>query len=119
MNGIEGTMNAGDTAARQSEEQQALIRARVLRVNALALSVVVGLLLGAGLLVMTFFLRLRDGPDAGPHLALLGQFLPGYKVTYLGGLIGFFWVFLIGFAATFAGCSIYNAIASHRARKWE
>ena len=112
-------MNVANTPTNESEAYQALIRARVLRVNALALSVVVGLLLGAALFVVTNFLRMRDGPGAGPHLALLGQLLPGYRVTLVGSLIGFVWVFVIGFVATFAGTSIYNAIASHRARKWE
>lgn len=103
----------------QSEQIASMMRTRVLRVNAIALAVVVGLLLGLGLFATTNFLRLRDGPEAGPHLALLGQVFPGYRVSFLGSLAGFFWCFVAGFGATLLGAMIYNAIASYRARKWE
>jgi hypothetical protein len=68
------------------------------RLNAKAWGVAVGLLAGLGLLAATWILVILDGPVVGPHLSLLGVFLPGYSVTWLGGLVGFVYAFVGGYA---------------------
>lgn len=72
-----------------------------------------GLLLGVGLFVATNVLVLKGGAVVGPHLALLGVYLPGYSVTFLGSLIGFVYAFVIGYALGRLMGTVYNIIA-HR-----
>lgn len=96
---------------------QRLAESELLRVNALAIAVVAGLIAGGGLLLATNWLLLKGGPDPGPHLALLGQYLYGFRVSFLGSLVGFAWAFLLAFAASYAGAHIYNAVAGWRAAR--
>lgn len=99
------------------EELRRIAEGELLRVNALALAVVAGLVSGAGLFLATNWLLLKGGPEPGPHLALLGQYFWGFRVSFLGSLVGFAWAFLCGFAAVYAGARIYNAVAGRRAER--
>jgi len=73
-------------------------RRRLARVNARAWGIAAGLLLGLGLAVATMILVAKGGDVVGPHLGLLGIILPGYSVTPLGAVIGFVYLFVIGYA---------------------
>ncbi len=77
-----------------------------------AWGVAMGLLLGLLLLLATLVLVIKGGPIVGPHLALLGIFLPGYGVSVPGALIGFVYAFVIGYALGRVVGVIYNRIAS-------
>ena len=88
-------------------EEVALQRA-MLRLNGRAWGIAVGLLLGLGLFVATNILVLKGGPEVGPHLGLLGIYLPGYRVTFLGSLIGFIYLFVIGYAIGRLIGMVYN-----------
>jgi hypothetical protein len=90
------------------------LRARVRRLNALASGLVAGLLAGVGLFVATNWLLIKGGHPLGTHLALLAQFFPGYRVTFVGSLIGFAWAFVAGFATFSGGAWLYNWIAERR-----
>lgn len=70
----------------------------MLKLNGRAWGIAVGLLLGLGLFLATNILILKGGPQVGPHLGLLGAYLPGYRVTFLGSVIGFIYMFVIGYA---------------------
>ncbi len=87
------------------------MRATLLRLNARAWGIAVGLLLGLGLLIATLVLVLRGGPDVGQHLSLLGVFLPGYRVSVAGAFIGFAYAFVIGYALGRLIGLVYNAMA--------
>jgi hypothetical protein len=76
-------------------------RTRILRLDARLAGITTGLVAGLGLFVATNW----------PHLALLSQFFPGYRVTFLGSLIGFAWAFLWGFAAGWCVSRLYNRLA--------
>jgi len=93
------------------------IQPGVLRVNPLVNGVTVGLLAGLGLAGLTLFLRIRDGQDAGPHLALVGQVFIGYTVSYVGAAVGFVWAFAVFGGATYLASRVYNAVASRGARR--
>lgn len=56
-----------------------------------------GLLLGGGLFLATIVLVIKGGENVGQHLKLLSVFLPGYSVTFLGSLVGFVYLFVIGY----------------------
>jgi hypothetical protein len=99
------------TTTEQHSLDDELIDRGVLRLSTFATAVGLGLLTGVVLFVATVFLALRDGPNAGPHLGLLSQYFPGYSVTIMGSLVGFFYAFLVGATAGFLLSGIYNRLA--------
>jgi hypothetical protein len=86
-------------------------RTRILRLDATLSGITTGLTAGLGLFLATNWLVLKGGDPIGPHLALLAQFLPGYRVTFLGSLIGFAWAFVLGFATGWGVSRLYNRLA--------
>jgi hypothetical protein len=90
------------------------LQTTLLRLNARAWGIAMGLMLGLALFLATNILVLKGGPVVGPHLGLLGVFLPGYRVTFVGSLIGFVYMFVIGYGLGRLVGEVYNRIA-HRA----
>lgn len=102
------------------EEKRALeqlVLARALHLNATVQGIVIGLVAGLGIFIATNWLVLKGGEVVGPHLALLGQFLPGYHVSFGGSLIGLAYGFAGGFLVGYAVARIYNWGAERRERK--
>jgi hypothetical protein len=93
------------------EREDELIGRAVIRLNVKLMGIVVGLVLGFGLFLVTNLLVLKGGRVVGPHLGLLGQFFPGYTVTFLGSLIGFLYAFVTGFVVGAVFGAVYNKIA--------
>lgn len=83
----------------------------LLRINARAWGISFGLLFGLGLFVATNVLVLKGGEVVGPHLSLLGVFLPGYSVSFAGSLIGFVYMFVIGYVFGRLIGEVYNLLA--------
>ena len=83
----------------------------LLRLNARAWGIAVGLLFGLGIFLATMALVMKGGKTVGPHLALLGQYLPGYSVTWLGAFLGFVYLFVIGYGVGRIIGAVYNALA--------
>ena len=98
-------MRGGMVESKFPEED--IITSAVVRMNALVTGAILGLLLGLILFLATNWLVIRGGENPGPHLQLLAQYFPGYSVTFLGSLIGFFWAFLSGLLLG----AIYNKLA--------
>lgn len=92
-------------------ETQDDVKTTLLRLNARAWGIAVGLLFGLGLFLATIVLVMRGGTEVGPHLSLVGVFLPGYRVTVGGAFIGFAYLFVIGYAIGRLIGSVYNALA--------
>lgn len=86
------------------------LQGTLLRLNARAWGVAFGLVLGLGLFLATNILVLRGGEVVGPHLSLLGVFLPGYRVTFLGSLVGFVYLFVIGYGLGRLIGEVYNRL---------
>lgn len=86
------------------------LRLAVARLNARAWGITVGLLLGLGLFLATNILVIKGGPNPGPHLSLLRIYLPGYRVTFLGSVIGFIYMFVVGYALGRVVGSVYNRL---------
>ena len=82
----------------------------LLRLNARAWGIAIGLLLGVGLFLATALLVLKGGPTVGPHLSLLGEYLPGYRVTWGGAFVGFVHMFVIGYATGRIIGWVYNSL---------
>jgi hypothetical protein len=91
-----------------------LLVARMVRLNATVHGIVLGLVTGLGLFVATLWLVIKGGAVVGPHLALLGQFFVGYRVTVLGSFIGLAYGFVSGFLVGFVVTTLYNWIAGLR-----
>jgi hypothetical protein len=94
----------------RDDEDPAELLTRVQRLNAVAQGIAAGLVLGLATAAATLFLVAKGGPVVGPHLVLLSQFYPGYRVTVVGALIGFAYSFVVGFGAGWAISSIYNRL---------
>jgi hypothetical protein len=91
-----------------------MVRMRLRRVSALELGLAAGIVAGLALFVGTNWLVLKGGPVVGPHLGLLGQFFIGYRVTFVGSLIGFAWAAACGFVLAWTGGWVYNLVADLR-----
>lgn len=93
----------------------------VIRLNARVLGLVIGIVLGLMIFIGTNWLLIKGGPTTpdgrhlvGPHLKLLGQFFIGYRVSFLGSIIGFFYGFALGTLCGTAIGWIYNKIVDLR-----
>ena len=92
----------------------------VLRLNAKYLGLIIGLLLGLAVFIATNWLVIKaeilpTGQRAvGPHLQLLSQFFIGYRVSFIGSIIGFLYGFAIGSICGTAIGFIYNKIVDIR-----
>jgi hypothetical protein len=100
----------------QRDPLDAIAGIRILRLQAVVQGIVIGIMLGFAIFLATISLVVRGGPVVGPHLALLAQFCPGYRVTFGGSLIGFGWGFVYGFAAGYLVSVLYNVIVGLRGR---
>ena len=94
-------------------DQRGAVLARVIRFNLIAVAASLGTICALLLWLATAILLWRGGANIGPHLGLLGVFLPGYTVTWSGSWIGLFWGFVIG---ALAGLVLYGAYARHLRR---
>ena len=90
---------------------------RILRLDAMAQAVSAGVLLGLGIFVATNWLVLKGGPVVGPNLSLLAQFCPGYRVTFVGSLVGFAYGLIYGGLAGFAVSWLYNRVVDATQRR--
>jgi hypothetical protein len=91
-----------------TESVQLVIR----RLNARAWGMSIGLVLGVGLLVATNILVLQGGPNVGAHLRLLSTYFPGYRVTFVGSLIGFVYAFVVGYGLGSLIAGIYDKLVA-------
>jgi hypothetical protein len=99
------------------KEPDTRIRVRMLRLNAAILGVSAGIIAGLGLFVATNWLVMQGGPVVGPHLALLGEFLIGYRVSFAGSLIGLVYGLAGGFVIGYVVGLTYNRLADFRERR--
>jgi protoporphyrinogen oxidase len=65
-----------------------VLRTAFAHVDPVALGAAFGVVVGIGIFLATAVLLIKGGPIVGPTLLLLGQYLPGYRVSWGGALIG-------------------------------
>ena len=86
----------------------------VLRINSKVLGLALGLVFGLTIFFATNWLVMKGGDQVGPHLALLGQYFIGYRVSFFGSLIGLAYGFALGtLFGTIIGW-LYNKIVDYR-----
>lgn len=88
----------------------------VLRIQSGVLTVVCAFIGGLGLFAMTAWLLIKDGPNVGQHLRLLGHYFIGYSVTWKGSFVGLFYGALVGGIFGWAIGRVYNGIVNIRHR---
>jgi hypothetical protein len=88
--------------------------AGVLWLNAKAVGLALGLVCGLGIFAATNWLIIKGGDPVGPHLSLLSQYFLGYRVTFVGSLIGFAYGFAVGTISGALISWIYNKLADLR-----
>ena len=99
---------------REEELLEQVVLTRVVRLELLVTAVTTAVLLGLGLFLPTIFLVIKGGPVVGPHLALLGHFLPGYDVTVLGSFVGLAYGLIIGATLGVLITIVYNKVVDFR-----
>ena len=95
---------------RLSADEQRLLSEAIHEVNKQGWGIAIGLMLGLGLFIATNALVLKGGSSVGPHLALLSVYFPGYRVTFLGSLVGFVYAFVVGYGIGRSVVAIYNVL---------
>jgi len=95
---------------------ESLVLTRLMRLNATVQGVVTGLIAGLTVFIATNWLIIKGGPVVGPHLALLGQFFIGYRVTFVGSLVGFAYGFVLGIGVAYGVARMHNWLADVRER---
>jgi cellulose synthase/poly-beta-1,6-N-acetylglucosamine synthase-like glycosyltransferase len=84
------------------------------KLDPVALGAAGGSLLGGWVFAATVILLAKGGEQIGTRLALLGQFLPSYSVTWPGSVIGLLYGFAIGFLfGFFFACFRNTAMKLH------
>lgn len=101
----------------EQEPLETLVHVRLLRLNALVQGTIAGLILGLAIFVATNWLVIKGGDVVGPHLALLGQFFIGYRVTFAGSLVGFAYGAALGFVIGYGTAWLYNWVVGIRDRR--
>ena len=104
------------TSADLSEDQQAVeaVSRAIARIQTGVLTIVFAALGGLALFLMTAWLVVKDGPNVGAHLRLLGNYFPGYSVTWMGSVIGFFYGAVVGGIVGWSIGTIYNRVVGIR-----
>ncbi len=103
-------MATNPTAASGPTPSEIELHRAIQRLNERAWGIALGLLAAVGLFVATNVLVLRGGPNVGAHLGLLGQYLPGYTVTFVGSIVGFVYMFVLGYILGRLIGSVYNRL---------
>ena len=93
-----------------ADDELRQVEKTLMRMNEQGCGIAFGLLLGLGLFVATNILVVKGGEVVGPHLGLLSMFFPGYRVTFLGSIIGFVYAFVVGYGFGRTVSVIYNRL---------
>lgn len=97
-----------------TREERALIEVAVARMRAGILAIVFAMLVGTGLFVATAWLLIKGGENVGATLGLLGNYLPGYRVTWPGAFLGLAYGAAIGGGTGWLLARVYNRLARGR-----
>lgn len=87
-----------------------------LRFDGNYLGLALGTIVSLGLFVSTSWLVFRGTADESNHAELLSQYLPGYTVSYVGGIIGALEIFAIIYLLSLLFSWIYNRVTLARGR---
>lgn len=92
----------------KSATDKAILMAAFARFDPVALAVAMGTITALVIYIATAVLLIRGGESVGAHLALLGIYLPGYEVSWIGGIIGAVYFWFIGAVLGFIIAILWN-----------
>ncbi len=95
----------------KSHLDKAVLMASFAKMDAIALAAALGSVWGIMLFLATGLLLIQGAPEGqeiGPHLRLLGIYLPGYDVSWAGAFLGAFYLLIIGSIAGFVIAALWN-----------
>jgi len=90
------------------------LRPPVMLLSGRALGLGLGTLGALQLFLATNWLVVRGTAGRSDNAMLLGQYLPGYAVSFAGSLIGAFELFVVAFVASLVVAGVYNLIVRLR-----
>ena len=82
-----------------------------MKLNALAFAVTCSVMWGVGLLCITWWIILFDGPTGEP--TLIGRVYRGYNISLPGSLIGLAWALADGLIGGAIFAAVYNFLLAH------
>lgn len=97
--------------ASKIDKDKAILMAAFAKIKPLAMAVALGSVFALVLFTATAILLIKSamtGAVAGPHLALLGIYLPGYEVTWAGAFLGAGYMFVVGALLGFVLAALWN-----------
>ena len=93
------------------DKDRAILMAAFARIKPMAMAVALGVVFALALFSATAILLIKSamtGAVAGPHLALLGIYLPGYEVSWPGAFLGAIYLFILGALLGFILAVLWN-----------
>lgn len=110
------TRDVGRTVAEMMHEQARVenVAQLTLRLSGHALGFALGGLMAVQLFLTTNWLVIRGTADHSPHASLLKYYLPGYRVDFVGSLIGAVEIFAFTYVLSLVLSGVYNLIAAYR-----
>ena len=93
-----------------------VLKPTILRLHGVSLGTALGAMAALGLFCSTSWLVIRGTAHESVHAALLSNYIPGYSVSILGGLIGALQMFVVVFVAALLLAALYNKIVDLRHR---
>ena len=103
------------TATEPKEEDVAIadvLTTAFARLDPVALGLAVGIVCGIGLFFATAVLLLKDGDIIGPRLKLLQHYLIGYRITWIGSLLGLMEATIVGYVIGHTCAWLHNTLIS-------
>ncbi|MDX1733260.1 MAG: hypothetical protein R3228_02800 [Halioglobus sp.] len=91
-----------------------VLKPSVMRLHGMSLGMAIGAMAALGLFGSTAWLVLRGTAQESVHAALLSNYIPGYSVSLLGGLIGAIQLFAFVFLGCLLLAAVYNTIVKLR-----
>jgi hypothetical protein len=93
------------------EKEKAILAAAFAKSDPVAFAIALGSVLGLTLFLATAVLLIKStfaGTEPGPHLALIGIYLPGFEVSWPGAALGAVYLAAIGAVTGFVLGALWN-----------
>ena len=93
------------------DKDKAILMAAFAKIKPVAMAVALGIVFALVLFSATAILLIKSafsGAVVGPHLALLGIYLPGYEVSWTGAFLGAAYLFVVGALLGFVLAVLWN-----------
>ena len=100
----------------QNQKSNSEIRYSVAKIHAGVFALVLAVVGGLTIFFTSAWLLIKGGENVGQHLSLLGQYFPGYSVTWFGSFVGLIYGAIVGGIAGWLIGFIYNRIVDLKSK---